>query len=157
KGKSNVANVHAGLDETSHLLRLRYSNVTSYDFFNSEENTENSIERARKAYANTDARNMHIGETIDTCEVIFLILAAHEIRKESSRVDFFKGLKKSLKRGGTIIVIEHLRNLANLLAFGHGFLHFLSDRTWRQSFRKANLDIKNEFSITPFLQCYILQ
>lgn len=152
-----VANVHAGLDETSHLLRLRYPRVESYDFFDARENTENSIERARKASLNANAIPMQVGKTINASGTIFLILAAHEIRSETARVDFFKGLSQSLLPGGSIVLVEHLRNLPNLLAFGHGFLHFLSDRTWRRSFNKSSLSIKNEFSITPFLRCYILQ
>ncbi|MBL8021721.1 MAG: hypothetical protein JNM27_18760 [Leptospirales bacterium] len=157
KPDSPVANVHAGLDETSHLLRLRYPRVESYDFFDARENTENSIERARKASLNASATPMVIGKPINASGTIFLILAAHEIRTEAARVDFFKGLSQSLLPGGRIVLVEHLRNLPNLLAFGHGFLHFLSDRTWRRSFNKSNLSVKNEFPITPFLRCYILQ
>jgi len=155
--QTEIANIHAGYDETSHLLRLHFKNVVSYDFYDPIENTERSIERARKFSTGTSDRKMKIGDKIGPCDAIFLVLSAHEIRREVSRVEFFRALRASMPASGHIVLIEHLRNLANFLAFGPGFLHFLSDRTWKAAIEKSGLASKMEFAITPFLRCYVIQ
>jgi hypothetical protein len=56
-----------------------------------------------------------------------------------------------------VVVAEHLRNWANFAAFGPGFLHFFSRRTWARCFRQARFVIDLEFSITPFIRVFVLR
>lgn len=152
-----AASVSAGFDETSGLLRLAIPGLSLdlYDFFDPAENTEASIARARSQGA-ADAYSFQKGlrKAYDT---IFLILAAHEIRSAPSRARFFGELRASMAPGGQIVLVEHLRDAANFLAYGPGFLHFHSDRRWRESISAAGGVVKLDFAITPFVRCYVIQ
>ena len=59
--------------------------------------------------------------------------------------------------GGRVVVAEHMRDWANFLAFGPGFLHFHSRRTWVRCFSRHRFDIHCEFSITPFVRIFVLR
>ena len=54
---------------------------------------------------------------------LFLLLAAHEIRNDEERVNFFKQLKNVLSPAGKIIVVEHQRDIYNFMAYN--FPYFL--------------------------------
>ena len=70
---------------------------------------------------------------------IFLMFSAHEIRCESERKCFFEELKRVLKPQGTIILLEHLRDMPNFLAYNIGFFHFMSKSSWYNTFNYAKL------------------
>jgi hypothetical protein len=153
----SAANVNAGFDETTELLRSALPGlcVDSYDFFSAEENTEPSIARARARYP---AKSHLLADGLrGTYDTIFLLLSAHEMRSEESRVQLFRDLSQGRSSGGQIVLVEHLRNAANFLAYGPGFMHFHSDRTWRKSIQKSGAAVKLDFAITPFLRCYVIQ
>jgi len=50
-----------------------------------------------------------------------------------------------------------LRAVVNFLAFGPGFLHFHSRRTWARCFSRTRFDIHREFPITPFVRVFVLR
>lgn len=160
---NRIVNIHAGFDETSYLLRRRYpeAQFSVFDFYDPEKHTEVSIERARRAFPppseTIKVATSNIPLAKKSTDIIFLILAAHEIRKQKERVSFFKSLSNSLSPAGKIVVIEHLRDLNNFIAFNAGFFHFFSRNSWMITFRKANLEVNTEFKITPFLSVFILQ
>ncbi len=56
-----------------------------------------------------------------------------------------------------MIVIEQLRNAINFSCFGIAAFHFLSRRTWLQSFASAGFIVADEFRITPFMTAFVLQ
>ena len=89
--------------------------------------------------------------------MVFALSAAHELRKTDERAAFFREAKRILKGGGKVIVIEQLRSLVNFACFGVAAFHFLSRRTWLQSFTSANLKLSDEFKITPFMRVFVLQ
>lgn len=152
-----LVNIHAGFDETSALLDARYptASLKVFDFYDPALHTEISIKRARKAYAafpgtraiSTDALPLADAST----DVIFLLLAAHEIRNDAERANFFALLRKSLKPGGRIIVTEHLRDRANFLAYTIGAFHFLPRDAWSRTFSEAGFTRIEEKKLTPFL------
>lgn len=157
-----IVNIHAGFDETSLLLAQRYpeSQLRVFDFYDPVLHTEVSIKRARAAYpaypgtvpVTTD--NLPLLPT--STDVIFLTLAAHEIRDDREREVCFTILRKALRPEGRIIVTEHLRDLPNFMAYTLGFLHFLSRNTWRSTFRAAGLTIAREQKVTPFITVFNL-
>lgn len=158
-GKS-IININAGFDEASYTIKEKFkpAKFSVYDFYDPAKHTEVSIERARKAYAPYPQTITIETNDVpkDKADYIFLIFAAHEIRSHEERIQFFKQLGEILNTKGSIIITEHQRDFPNLLAYNIGFLHFLSDSTWKDTFAKAGLNVSNEFKFTPFIRNYIL-
>ena len=70
----------------------------------------------------------------------------------------FTELRRVLGPGGRVVVAEHLRDAANFLAFGPGFLHFHSRaHAGRAASRGRRFDIHAEFPITPFVRVFVLR
>jgi len=155
-------NIHSGLDQTSEILRsvFPYSNGQILDIYDPKEMTEPSIARAREISSHgpkamqADFRKLPLADS--SCDVVFLIFAAHEIRQRTSRAEFFREVSRTLAAGGTVVLIEHLRDLANFLAFGPGFLHFQSRREWLYAATSANFRLQEEMTVTPFVHVFIL-
>jgi len=160
---ATILNINAGFDETSALLHARFPEAAfkAYDFYDPRKHTEISIERARKALppypGSRQINTEYIPENDHSIDAIFLIFAAHEIRDDEERTRFFKEVKRVLKVGGTVHVVEHLRNLPNFLAYTIGFLHFHSPATWQKTFTGSGFTIRSTESINPFVKYYILQ
>ncbi len=157
-----IVNINAGFDETSALLAQKYptANLQVFDFYDPTKHTEVSIERARKAYppypgTKTISTNA-VPLTENSTDIIFLILAAHEIRNEEERIVFFKQLKNALTPTGKIIVVEHQRDFANFMAYNFGFFHFHSTAVWKKAFKDSGLTLEKEFKITPFISTFIV-
>ncbi|MDF7815914.1 methyltransferase domain-containing protein [Hymenobacter sp. YC55] len=161
--QKTVVNIHAGFDETSELLRQHFAEaeLVVLDFYDPTQHTEVSIKRARAAYPpypGTKGVQTHALPLPDaSADLVFVLLAAHEIRQPAQRVSFFKELRRSLRPQGRIIVVEHLRDPANFFAYTIGFLHFYSWSTWQGVFRAAGLGVEEEKKITPFLSVFILR
>ena len=158
----SIINVNAGFDETSMILQARFpgANFQVLDFYDPDLHTEVSIRRARKALppfpGTISVATDQLPLPDESADHIFAILSAHEIRNESERARFFEELARLLKPGGRIYVTEHLRDLANLLVYNIGFLHFHSRRSWFQTFETANLQLVSEVKTTPFISTFIL-
>lgn len=125
------------------------------DFYDPNQHTEVSIERARRAYRPLPDTISIISNKIplpsNSVDKIFLLLATHEIRNQEERETFFKECKRILRAQGSIIVLEHLRDFPNFLVYTIGFFHFHSHRTWLNTFRTAGLILRAEKKVTPFL------
>jgi hypothetical protein len=158
-----IANIHAGFDETSHILskKLPETKLLVFDFFDPKKHTEISIKRARNAYpphsATIKMNTLSVPIDPNSIDAIFLTFSAHEIRIDEERVIFFKQLKNSLTDSGKIFVTEHLRDLPNFLVYNIGFFHFLSRSTWNRTFNNAGLQIGSIVKATPFTTTFILE
>ncbi len=158
-----ILNINAGFDETSEIIVNKFSHaaLTICDFYDPNKHTEVSIQRARKAYpspAKTIAvQTQQLPFLDNSFDISLAILSAHEIRNEQERIQFFKELNRITKTQGQIMVTEHLRDWNNFLAYTIGFLHFHSKASWLQTFKKANLSIKQQIKTTPFITTFILE
>ena len=159
---ARMANIHAGFDETSEPLRSRYPHAdwTVLDFYDPARHTEVSIERARRAHPpSPDALRFDTAAlpfpdaSLDT---VFLIFAAHEIRGADERRAFFAEIHRVLASDGQGIVVEHLRDLPNFLAYTLGFLHFFPRRSWLETFDHAELQVARTFAPAPLTTCFVL-
>ncbi|MBP6512780.1 MAG: methyltransferase domain-containing protein [Bacteroidia bacterium] len=158
-----ILNINAGFDETSHLLQSKFhkAELLALDFYNPEKHTEVSIKRARKSYPpypkTKQIETSRTGLSENSADIIFVILAAHEIRDTMERIEFFKELRRVINPTGQIYVTEHLRDLPNFMAYTLGFFHFHSKSSWLKTFKDANLKIRNEIKLTPFISNFILE
>lgn len=159
---AQIVNIHAGFDETSGLLRQRFPQAALrvLDFYDPALHTEVSIRRARAAcppYPGTEAVLPHaLPLASGSTDWAFVLLAAHEIRQPEQRIAFFQELRRALRPQGRVVVLEHLRDPANFLAYTIGFLHFYSRASWRNVFSSAGLHVQQEQKITPFLSAFTL-
>jgi SAM-dependent methyltransferase len=159
---ARYGNLHAGFDEFSGTLRRLFpeSEATVIDFFDANEMTEPSIERARRESENQSAiranyRSLPLPD--GELDAAFLIFAAHELRRSESRAKLFAELRRVVKPGGQILLVEHLRDGTNFLAFGPGFFHFHSRAEWLRIIAAADLTVAHEFRLTPFVRAFVLQ
>lgn len=163
KDNGKIVNINAGFDETSNLLKSKFGNseLVVLDFYDPAKHTEVSIKRARKAYPqfpNTQqVKTNHLPLQDNSTEKVFVILSAHEIRNDNERSLFFKELRRALTATGQIVVIEHLRDTANFLAYNIGAFHFHSKTSWLRAFQSSGLRVVEEIKITPFITTFILE
>lgn len=155
--------IHAGLDEFSHNLPALFplGEGRVLDIYDPREMTEHSIEVARRI-APVSARAISadwaaLPLPADAYDAVFLIFTAHELRRHESRAQLFRELARVLRRGGEVALVEHCRDWANFLAFGPGVLHFFSRRIWRRAAEAAGLEVRTEFSLTPFVHVWMLR
>ncbi|XMO85172.1 methyltransferase domain-containing protein [Algibacter sp. AS12] len=152
-----IVNINAGFDETSFIIKNKIpnSNLSVFDFYNPDKHTEAAIVRARKVsliYPDTkQIKSSDIPLEDNTVDIVFLLSAAHEIRSNKEKVVFLKECKRIVKNNGQVILVEHLRDLPNFLAFSVGFTHFFSKRTWIKAFKDADFKNFTEHKFTPFM------
>jgi len=158
-----AANIHAGFDETTALLKAGFPGAgwQVFDFYDPQKHTEVSIRRARKAHpphpGTVAIRTGHIPLADHSLDRALLILAAHEIRDHDERVRFFREIKRALAPQGRIIVTEHLRDIANITAYSVGAWHFHTRAEWRSTFHDAGLRVAREFRNNLFITTFILE
>lgn len=155
--------LHAGLDLASAKLRTMFpgSDGRVLDFYDAKTMTEPSIRRARKgrpaAGPSLPAAPGALPIKSGGNDAVFLLFSAHEIREPAARLRFFTEVHRSLRPGGRVVLVEHLRDAANFLAFGPGFLHFLPRREWLRLAAMSGLDVVEESRRTPFVRVFILE
>lgn len=161
--KTQIVNINAGFDETSFTIKDKFSksNLQVFDFYNADEHTEPAIIRARKIsnqYLNTKQINTnYIPLNDNAVDVIFLLSAIHEIRKDDEKILFLKECKRICKQNGKVIIVEHLRDVPNFFAFSVGFAHFFSQKTWMNVFKKAGFTSISERKFTSFMSIFTLE
>jgi SAM-dependent methyltransferase len=155
-------NIHAGFDETTVPLQRVFGGTDgrAFDVFDRDEMTESSIARARKLREHTASESVdfrHLPVNDSTLDAAMLLLSAHELRTDDARCALLGEIRRALTAGGRIVVAEHLRDAANFAAFGPGFLHFHSRRTWMRCFARVGLVVRREFSIAAFVRVFVLE
>jgi SAM-dependent methyltransferase len=156
----SIVSINAGFDETSFIIKEQfpYSQLNVFDFYNPQYHTEAAIIRARKVsdhYPNTQSiSSNHIPLPDQSIDVVFLLSAVHEIRSFDEKVIFLSECKRICHPEGKIIMVEHLRDFPNFVAFTIGFTHFFSRHTWKKAFEKAECKAFQEIKFTPFLSIF---
>jgi SAM-dependent methyltransferase len=155
-------NIHAGLDESTPILTEFFPN-TRYavvDIYDPQEMTEPSIARARHLHPSPEST---VAGKLDALplpdrdrDTLFLLFAAHEIRHPARRTAFFLESARVLADSGQLLLVEHIRDWKNFIAFGPGFLHFHPRSEWLRLARDAGLKIEREECITPFVRCFLM-
>ena len=159
---ATLLTVSAGFDEISPVLRQRWrpDQLLAVDFYDPARHTEVSIRRARRAYplppGTRPASTSALPLPDHAADATLAFLAAHEIREAGERAVFFAEIRRATRPGGPVIVVEHLRDAANFLAYTVGFFHFHSRAAWLATFHAAGLAVTQEIKITPFITAFVL-
>lgn len=155
-----VAVFHAGQDEASAVAARQFpsASLAVFDFFDSAHMGSPSLRRARAASETPahaiEPHRIPLGdEALDLGLVVF---AAHEIRRADMRTSFLRELGRVLAPQGRVVLVEHLRDRWNFLAYGPGALHFLSRGSWLGSFERAGLRVLREAPCTRFVRVFEL-
>jgi hypothetical protein len=152
-----------GFDECSVLLRQRTPATawTVLDHYDPARMREPSIQRARRSCPpppGTVSAPFNAWPTASrSTNVVIAMLAIHELRSEQERTQWFTEARRTTPHDGRIIMVEHVRDLANALAFGPGALHFHSIATWRRSWESAQLRARDEYRVTPWVRIFVLE
>ncbi len=155
-----IININAGFDETSFIIKNKFpkSELKVFDFYNAKKHTEQAIIRARKVslvYPNTKQIKSNLIPLKDkSIDIIFLLSAVHEIRLHEEKVLFLKECLRICKPDGKLIMVEHLRDFPNFLAFSVGFTHFFSKKVWKKAFKSAGFSSFSETKFTPFMSIF---
>ncbi len=158
---SRWINVHAGFDETTSPLAAAFSG-TDYCAVNLYEPgviTERSIERARQRSARPERTVRGSWNRLplpsNSQDAVFLLFAAHEIRRAEQRAAFFREAARVLSPAGRVVLVEHLRDAANFIAFGPGFLHFQPRIAWIAAAAAAGLPLRHSEMLNPFVALFV--
>jgi SAM-dependent methyltransferase len=124
-------NIHSGLDQSTLILTQFFPN-TRYmvvDIYDRQEMTEPSIARARRLDPSPQPA---VASKLDALplpdcdrDTLFLLFAAHEIRQPARRTKFFLESARVLANSGQLLLVEHIRDWRNFIAFGPGFCTFI--------------------------------
>lgn len=159
-GAHLFTNINAGFDETSFIIKKKFpaSGLKVFDFYDVRRHTEPAIKRARKvSLVYPDTRQITTGAIPvedGVVDVVFLLSAAHEIRSHAEKVLFLKECRRICKPAGQVIMVEHLRDFPNFLAFTVGFTHFFSRAAWKKAFEQAGFTAFGETKFTPFMSIF---
>ena len=151
-----------GFDETSALLarHLPATSWTLLDHFDAARMTEPSIQRARRycppAAGTESAPSDAWPVAAASADLVCGMLAIHELRSETERAAWCAEAHRVLRAGGRVLLVEHVCDAANVLAFGPGALHFHTPASWQRSWERARLRMLDEFRVTPFVRVFVL-
>jgi SAM-dependent methyltransferase len=155
-----IVNINAGFDETSFIIKNKFpqADLKVFDFYNAKQHTEPAIKRARKVslvYPDTQQiKSDSIPVKDGSVDIVFLLSAIHEIRSNEEKVRFLKECHRLCKTGGQVIMVEHLRDFPNFIAFTIGFTHFFSRATWKNAFQRAGFKFFSETKFTAFMSVF---
>ena len=153
---------HCGYDDLLPVLRSICPEVVwrVLDHYDEIQMSEPSIHRARKLFPPThETTAAHFSKwplADESCDAVFGLLAMHELRRPSERSAWFSEARRCSAKNGRVVILEHLRDVANFAAFGPGFVHFHSADTWKRDWENAGLQCLDAFQITPFVRAFVL-
>jgi len=156
--------LHAGLDEATPALRRLYPGAAglSLDIYDAAAMDKPSIRAARVQEAAESPCASHAALPVPDgrTDLLMLFFVAHELRAEDDQGALLQEVHRVLRAGampGRAVVVEHLRDVPNGLAFGPGALHFFGRRRWLRVFGAAGLAVRQELRITPFVRAFFLE
>ena len=153
---------HSGFDEASADLHKKFDDLQwqVLDHFDEKQMTELSIRRARAMFpprlGTLPSRYDAWPVAAESADAVLGLLAIHELRSEAERSAWFAESKRCLREGGRVVLVEHVRDVANFIAFGPGFLHFHSPASWSRCWEDAGFRLIDQFRVTPFVRIFVL-
>ncbi len=155
----HVLVAHAGFDEISESLRERLgARVDTHNFYGDLELVSASIRRAQGHGDGAERGPSVVALPLVPRRYDWIVgfLSMHELRDTDHRQSVLRALADGLAPSGRVIVVEHLRDLPNAMAFSVGFTHFLSLSSWQRDFAAAGLVVVEEKKVTPLVRQFTL-
>lgn len=153
------ANVHVGFDEAGESLRRIFHGESVALDCSGAGHASRSIRRAqrRSPAPGRPADIAALGLPDASMDAVFVVFQAHEVRDPLARDAMFRELRRVVAPDGSVVVVEHLRDAANIAAFGPGAWHFFPRREWIDTAAAGGLRVRTERSITPFVHAFVLE
>jgi SAM-dependent methyltransferase len=154
-------NITTGFDDTTPSLArlLPFASGAAIDLFDESVAHDRSILRARASRPPVpSAFRVRAGPLpLETASAgaAFLLMAAHEIRDPDRRDALFHELARVLTADGRLVLVEHLRNAPNAIAFGPGVFHFFPRSAWLEAATRAGLRLVEERRMTPLVSAFV--
>src|SRR5438034_8652367 len=110
---------HSGFDDDSAELREKFGDMQwqILDHFHKEQMTEPSVRRARAMFPPTpdtlSSRYDAWPVAAESANLVLGLLAIHELRTEAERSAWFKESRRCLRKGGRVVLVEHVRDVAD--------------------------------------------
>ena len=152
-------NLTTGFDDSTATMQHSIpGSGVAVDVFDTTVQHDAALLRARRRFPPA-SRSVPVEMAVDTIEsgsadVVFLLMAAHEAHG-SARLALFRSAARALSAGGRLVLVEHLRDAANTLAFGPGAWHFSTRADWLAAALAAGLDLVEETRLTPFVAGFV--
>jgi SAM-dependent methyltransferase len=149
--------VSTGLDEISPALARLYPTAEPVllDLYDPGLTRTGSIRRARALVppppGSRPARPGALPVPAGSLDAVFVAFAAHELRSVDQRDALFAELARILRPGGSLVLVEHCRDLPNIAVYGPGAWHFFPRREWLRLGRSAGLWPAGETTMTPLV------
>lgn len=156
------AAIDAGLDAEVDLDDVMPGTcVARLDIFDGVVVRAPSVQRARRLTPRAHhavAANVRALPLVDaSCDVVTAVFAAHEVRDTGAREALFAEVKRALKIGGRLLIVEHLRDVPNFLAYGPGCAHFQPRAEWLRLADVTGLRVAVEMRVTPWVMALALE
>lgn len=161
-GAKTWASIDAGLDAEVALDDVMPGEcLARLDVYGGESVHAPSVERARaitpRARVATPSSPTALALADASCDIIAVVFTAHEIRSVATREAFFREIRRALRGGGRLLLVEHVRDLANFCAFGPGFVHFQPRAEWLRLAELTGLRVASETRVTPWVMALALE
>lgn len=151
--------VTAGFDEVCVPLAAAHprAEVTVVDILDDARAVEASIRRARRLYP-ADAARVSPGDLAGGAryDLVLFAQSLHELRRHADRLSALSAALRCLEPGGAVVLVEHLRNAVNVLAYGPGAWHFHSGRAWRAAIRDSGGGIARRERIGGLVEAWVI-
>lgn len=152
-------NLTTGFDDSTGWLRITAPGAgTAIDVFDPTRRHAAALGRARSSFPppGPPVRIADLTDTIQpaSVDIVFLLMSAHETHGHD-RAALFAAAHRALVAGGRVVVVEHLRDLANILAFGPGAWHFSGRGDWIASAAGAGLELLDERRLDPWVTGFV--
>lgn len=154
-------NVTTGFDDSTAPLRAMLDGEgRSVDLFDADARHEAALRRARLSFrpavASTSLDGLADVLPDGEADAVLLLMSGHEARG-ADRAALFGSLAAALSPAGRIVVVEHLRDAATVLAFGPGAWHFARRRDWLDVGGAAGLRLVEERRLSPWVRGFVFE